>query len=254
MSARGFDFGGKRVLLTGASKGLGRALVAALVARGASVIAVARDAEALGLLAAAHPAKVVAMPADLSDPAEAAALAARVSEAHPDCAALINNAGALTYRRFTDQPPLPAETIARDVSLNLAAPLILVSALMPLFSRRDNALIANVTSGLALSPTAESGLYSATKAGLSMFTRSLGYQVEDAHPGLQVSEVLMTLVETEMAHESKQKPMPVAEAVEQMLMGLEQGRARVPVGPIKALMAIHNVSRPLADWLVRKNA
>lgn len=218
-----------KALVTGGSAGIGRALVHALVARGCHVLAVGRDRGRLEAVAAGHPGQVTALVADLADPAAVDALVATVTGGHPDLSLLVNNAAVQTPMRLMQAAPAD---VRGEIAINLAAPIVLTAGLLPVLARNPGAAVVNVTSALAVAPKAAAPVYGATKAGLRNFSRALRYQCEDEASGIAVLDVVMTLVDTEMAAgrggRAKISPEKAAAAV---MAAIDRRRPDSWVGP-----------------------
>jgi NAD(P)-dependent dehydrogenase (short-subunit alcohol dehydrogenase family) len=162
-------------LVTGASRGLGRAVTTALVERGWRVIADARDPRPLENVAAGDPA-IHAIPGDVSDPehrrrlAEAVAAAGRLD-------VLLNNASVLGPSPQPRLADYPLGTLAQVYAVNTFAPLALVQLLLPWVRR-----VVNVSSDAAVEAYAGWGGYGSAKAALDHLTRVLAVE----HPALRV--------------------------------------------------------------------
>ncbi len=228
------------ILLTGGTSGIGAALMARLLDRGHTVIALARRAVHL-------PARsgLVPVTADLTDLAILPALAARLATDHPGLSVLINAAAVQHARPLTDPASTPAHLI-EEAALNLAAPALLVQALLPTLLRQPDGAIVNLSSGLATFPKAAGGLYSASKAGLSSFTTSLRWQL-DSTPHL-VAEVILPLVDTPMTAGRGRGKISAAVAADGILAGIDARRPVIRIGAARALPVI----AALAPWLGRR--
>jgi NAD(P)-dependent dehydrogenase (short-subunit alcohol dehydrogenase family) len=160
--------GDERVaIITGASQGLGLALSRALLARGWSVVADARDAAALGEAARGLPG-LVPIAGDVTDPAHRAAL---VEAAGGAIDLVVNNASALGP---SPRPLLAAhsiEDLRRIYDVNVLAPLGLIQAALP--SLAEGATIVNVTSDASIEPYPGWGGYGSSKAALDQLTAIL---------------------------------------------------------------------------------
>src|SRR5256885_673588 len=159
---------GKRVLITGASRGIGEAFAHRFASEGATVALVARSADAIEKLAAdlggtAHP-------ADLADPAQVATLINHVEDEAGPVDVLVNNAGIDLTNGFTEHT---AEELARIVQINLLTPMELCRQIVPRMVRRDRGHIVNISSLAACGVSPGLAAYSATKSGLSHFTAGL---------------------------------------------------------------------------------
>lgn len=160
---------GRRVLVTGASRGIGRALAEAFAAAGGRVVVLARNKAALDEVAAATDG--VAVAADLSDPSGVEGLIDRVErEAGGPIDILVNNAGLDLAGAFVGNESADVEQLMR---VNLLTPMELCRQAIPGMLERGGGHIVNVSSlaGVGVFP----GLapYAASKAGLSQFTAGL---------------------------------------------------------------------------------
>src|SRR6476619_7409629 len=117
-------------LVTGASKGLGRALATALNGRGWRLVVDGRDAARLAATAAALPSPdlVTAVPGDVSDPGHRTALAAAVG---PRLDLLVNNASELGPSPLPALADLGVDGLRRVLDVNVSAPLARVQAVLP---------------------------------------------------------------------------------------------------------------------------
>jgi NAD(P)-dependent dehydrogenase (short-subunit alcohol dehydrogenase family) len=166
-------------VVTGASRGLGRALTHALVARGWIVVVDARDAHALADAWEGEP-NVLAIPGDVRDDAHRRAL---LEAAGDSIDLLVNNASLLGP---SPQPALadyPLDELRRVYDANVTAPLALVQLALPRLA--DGARILNVTSDAAVEPYEGWGGYGSSKAALEQLTAILGAE----HPDLRVYAV-----------------------------------------------------------------
>ena len=158
---------GARVVVTGASRGIGAALATELAARGARVVLVARSVEPLEKLAAELGGE--AFPADLALASGIEPLVHRI-EADGPIDVLVNNAG---LDLTGDLVALPTDEIARLLAVNLCAPMLLCRAVIPGMRSRGRGHIVNVSSLSGTNALPGLAPYSASKAGLSHFTAAL---------------------------------------------------------------------------------
>jgi uncharacterized oxidoreductase len=190
---------GRTILVTGGTRGIGRAIVEQLLRSApAKIIVVGRDPDRLRAMKDMDP-RIVPIACDLGDAAAVDLLAAQVRREHPDLSVLINNAGTqmLAVLVSPDAPNM-VEPMRREISLNLEGVVALTLGLMPVLLRQSQAMVVNVTSGLALAPKQSSPVYCASKAGLRSFTKALRYQARARAPQLRIVEALPPLVDTDM--------------------------------------------------------
>lgn len=189
---------GARIVVTGASRGIGAALATELAARGARVVLVARSAEPLEKLAAELGGE--AFPADLTDAAAIEPLVRRI-EAEGPIDGLVNNAGVdLTGALVA----LPADAIAQLLAINLCAPILLSRAVIPEMLHRGRGHIVNVSSLAGTNALPGLAPYSASKAGLSHFTAGLRAELKGTPITttlVQIGAVESAMIESVRAHE-----------------------------------------------------
>lgn len=175
-------------LVTGASKGIGAAIAAALVGEGLTVHGVARDRKALDALAGELGSAFRPVAADIRDHE---AIAKALDGVAVDV--LVNNAGGLgSVRPLHEQT---AEETAEVVALNLTAPLQIMRLFLPGMISRRCGHVFNLTSTAATGVFPGTATYGAAKAGLSQAGRVLRYDL--AGTGVRTTEIAPGRVETE---------------------------------------------------------
>ncbi len=235
---------GKLALVTGGTDGIGAQLIRQLRDKGATVITQGRNPERVAV-ARADGFEVIA--ADLSTPEGVEALLRGVAGRPIDI--LVNNAGAGADHDFREGPP-DASVAVGSIFLNLAAPIHLISALMPVLRAQSEAMIVNVTSGLAIAPRAGGPVYCATKAGLRSYTQALRAQL--AGTKIHVLEALPPVVETKMTAGRGSRKMPAAECARQFVVAMERNADEANVGMVKLLQVVHSFSPALARRIMIK--
>ncbi|GAA4348014.1 SDR family oxidoreductase [Hymenobacter saemangeumensis] len=170
-------------LVTGASRGIGRALALSLAECGYDLLLVARSGEALQELASEiilkHQREADFLAIDLAEPEAATTVAGWVQQQTPNLAVLVNNAGYGLWGRFEQLPLAEQQNM---LQLNMALPVALTHALLPaLRAGRDSqkSYILNVASTAAYQAVPSLTLYAASKAFLLSFSRGLRYELKD---------------------------------------------------------------------------
>ena len=187
-----FDFTGRTAVVTGASRGIGEAIVRQLDAAGARVALVARSADRLSAIAAdlEHDPLVIAV--DLSEPDSVERISSTVLDAFGGLDVLINNAA---VERNQPASKVTGDAIDETLFVNLRQAFMLCSAFAkPLFASQG--AIVNVTSTAATGAGGTQGAYAASKGGLNTLTKNLAN--EWASKGVRVNAVAPGLVDTEM--------------------------------------------------------
>jgi NAD(P)-dependent dehydrogenase (short-subunit alcohol dehydrogenase family) len=197
-------------LITGCSTGLGRALAEAVLARGDRAVVTARDAGSVADLAGAHPETALALPLDVTNPAQVASAVAAAQERFGRIDVLVNNAG-YGYRAAVEEGD--DADVARLFATNVFGPVALMKAVLPGMRERRSGAIVNISSiGARLCPPG-SGYYSATKAALEGISGSA--QKELAPLGISVTAVEPGAFRTDFAGRSlTQSAEPIADYAE----------------------------------------
>ncbi|MFC5749791.1 SDR family NAD(P)-dependent oxidoreductase [Actinomadura rugatobispora] len=184
---------GKVVLVTGASSGIGEATALALSAEGARVAVGARRADRLESLARKAPGEVLALELDVTDQESVRAAAAKTVEHFGALDVLVNNAGVML-----SGPIAGADTTewTRMVETNLLGSMYAVHAALP-HLLESKGIVVQVSSTSGRIATASSGVYAATKFGITAFSESLRQEVTTR--GVRVVVVEPGFVATELA-------------------------------------------------------
>lgn len=219
----------KTALITGASRGLGRALAHELARDGWNLIINARGAEALDAVAK-ELGDVTAVSGDLADPRHRAALVSAVQEAG-GLDLLVNNAsllGTTPMPRLADQP---LEELEATFRVNTLAPLALIQALLPTLRDRQGAIL-NISSDAAVEAYETWGGYGLTKAALEQLSHVLAVE----EPGVTVwwvdpGEMRTRMLQDAMPDEDLSETPPPEDAAAALYRLIS---ARVPSGRYQA--------------------
>jgi NAD(P)-dependent dehydrogenase (short-subunit alcohol dehydrogenase family) len=222
----GLKIEGRVALVTGANRGIGRALVHALLARGArKVYAAARRPDALADLVAGDPKRIVPLRLDVTHPGQVR----QAVEQAGDVDLLVNNAAVLSHAFARFEDPIWLDAARQEYETNVVGALRVSQAFAPVLARNGGGTIVNLGSVAGLVGMPPVLTYSSTKAALHSLTQSTRQMLREQGTG--VVGVYPGPVETEMAAEiplEKTSPAVVAEAI---LDGLEQGLEEIYPDP-----------------------
>ena len=211
-----YSIQGKTVLVTGANRGIGEALVKALLAQGAKrIYAAGRSLENLAPLVSLAPAVIVPVQLDVTNASHIANTAKLIGELD----ILINNAGIATGSTFSGEASL---SIAIDeMATNYFGPINLTHALLPALHKSSSAAVINISSIAGISNFPTLGPYSASKAAVHSFTQ--GLRAELRKTNIVVVGVYPGPVDTDMTRDFEMAKAAPADVAAIILSGLENG-------------------------------
>lgn len=189
---------GRRILITGAAKGIGLATVERFVTEGARIAAVDRDEAALAALAGRFSHKQLQTAwADVADPSSVTAAVAESAAALGGLDGVVNAAG---IDLIADIEAMALADWNRIIAVNLTGPMLVMQAAYPHLKAAGGGTIVNVSSGAGLSPLKHRTAYCGSKAGLQMASKALA--MEAAEFGIRVNTICPGAVETELFRSS----------------------------------------------------
>jgi 3-oxoacyl-[acyl-carrier protein] reductase len=192
------DLTGKKAIVTGAGKGIGRAIATALAARGVHVGLLARTRPALDALAAdlsrAHGVTTAVAVADVSDRPAVEAAAASLREALGGLDIVINNAGIALAGAVLAMAP---DAWERHFAVNVFGTYYVTRAVLPAMIAQGSGDIVNVASTAGERGAATLSAYTASKAAVLRFTESVAQEVRKHN--IRVTSLLPSTVNTELA-------------------------------------------------------
>lgn len=192
------DLSGRTAVVTGAARGIGRAVALKLAEAGAAVVVAdinLRSVRKTGALVKARKAREIALPLDVADEVSIKELVEKTVEVFGKIDILVNNAGIMERTRIWKISPEEWEKILR---VNLTGPFLCTRAVLPLMKSSRYGRIVNISSSAGRSVSTLGGAhYTASKAGLLGLTRATA---KEAAPfGITVNAVCPGLIDTEMA-------------------------------------------------------
>lgn len=187
---------GKKVLITGGTKGIGEACALLMAEAGAEVMVLARDGEAIEVMAAEAKQKnlsIIGKAFDMAQPKVAAHIIAHVQDTWGSLDILVNNAGMNIRKPSVDYS---ADEYDRIMQVNLRSVFELCQAAYPLL-KASGGNIVNMSSVSALTHISSGSIYGMSKAALTQLTRNLA--VEWARDGIRVNAIAPWYISTPLA-------------------------------------------------------
>jgi NAD(P)-dependent dehydrogenase (short-subunit alcohol dehydrogenase family) len=236
MTQSAWQLGGRNALVTGGTRGIGRAIVAELVELGAAVTLVARSQADVDAAVRELGGGTTGVAGDVTSAADRARIAAHVRERGP-LHVLVHNAGGNIRNKLTDYDDA---TIERLIALNLTAPVLLSRDLYPQLRAAAGASVIHVGSvaGLVALPTGIA--YGVAKAGLAQAARTLA--LEWARDNIRVNTVAPWYTRTPLVEPVLARPEALAAIL-----------ARTPLGriaePHEVATAVAFLALPAASYI-----
>lgn len=247
---------GTRAFVTGASRGIGRALAEALAARGAIVGLAARSAPELEELATALPGEHQVLPCDVTDRDDMGAAVDVFADRVGGLELVVANAGLTHYEPFHAQAPAH---VRQMVDVNLLGTLWTVQAALPHLLRARRGHVVVVSSGAALRAFPSAAVYGATKAAQRAFAEALRHEL--AGTGVSLTTVFPGEIATSLHDHERDimpawysgKTRPASEIAAKVLAGVEADARAVYHPPeVRLLGVLNGVSPRLADAFLRR--
>ncbi|KAI4762046.1 NAD(P)-binding protein [Aureobasidium sp. EXF-3400] len=232
-------FNYNKVLVLGATSGIGWALASKLVENGTSVIVTGRRQEKLDEFVSQHGKdKAEAVQFDITQLDKIPKFVKDIMESHPDIDSVFLNSGIQRGFDFSKPESIDLSSVSEEMNTNYISYIHLVTAFTPYLQKQSKQTsFIFTTSGLALVPMIRCPNYCASKAALHHFILVLREQLKNGPGNIQVIEIFPPAVQTEL-HDEKHQPdikngsqigMPLKDFTEATWAGLEAGKDQIPV-------------------------
>ncbi|HAS61122.1 MAG TPA: dehydrogenase [Vibrio sp.] len=226
----------KTVLITGGTRGVGKALVSKCTSPGYSIISTGSSDKSVSGAKLNFP-NVRWICCDLSDSKSIAKLAEAINTEPLDM--VIHNAGVQQARNLFD-PVEDDLSVAIETQINFNAPIELTQFLFSNVESTKGTWVY-VTSGLAIAPKQSSPIYCANKAGLRAFCKSFNGQIQREGSDINVCEAILPLVDTDMTQGRGKGKISAEQAADEIIQGALNGRKEIHVGKMKLVMQARRV-------------
>lgn len=234
-----------KILITGATAGIGKAFVEKFLELDNQVIAVGRNESKLDELSRTDN-RIIPFICDVSKKEELDRLTLFIEREHSDLNILLNNAGMQYNYNFNEETEILYK-IEHEINVNLLAPLRLTALLLPTLQINKNSAIVNISSGLAIVPKAQAPVYCGTKAGVHIFSKSLRYQLKK----VKVFEIIPPLVDTAMTKGRGKGKISPQKLVDEFIRAFKINKYEVSIGKVKLLRIINRIIPRVADRIMR---
>jgi uncharacterized oxidoreductase len=233
------------ILITGGSSGIGQGLAEAFHKLGNKIVVAGRRESALQEICSANPGmRYFVM--DVADPTSIRFATSRILREFPSLNCVFNNAGVQHTYNFASGQGIDVSALVAEINTNLLGAIVLASEMVPHLKQQKDAVLLNVSSGLAFVPLARFPMYCATKAALHSFTISLRHQLKES--GIKVIELIPPYVATNLGGPGKQvsphapQPMPLHTFVSRAMNELATDADEIAIGDAKGLAAANQES------------
>jgi NAD(P)-dependent dehydrogenase (short-subunit alcohol dehydrogenase family) len=248
-----YDLRGKSVVLTGGSRGIGKALAVALAREGARVGAAARDESKLsetGRLVEAAGGRCLTFPCDVTDDASVKSMVTRAAEALGGIDIFMNVAGITLEKPLMEASP---DDFRRLMDTNLLGYVRCAQAAVP-HLKKSRGMLVNVASIIARAPFPYLGVYACSKWAAAAFSTTLRQELHGT--GVRVLTVYPTIVKTDMADEEPVLANSPAQSPDQcvgaIMKAIRAGKTETDTAMLpKFLAATFYLSPRMGDFMTR---
>jgi 2-deoxy-D-gluconate 3-dehydrogenase len=232
-----FQLEGRVAIVTGASKGLGEAIVRAYVGEGMRVVAAARNADALSALAKEFPDSIRNVTCDVSDLDQVAHLADVAVDSFGELDVIVSNAGIAPASAFVD---MPLSTWNDVFGVNIFAPVALAKAAGTIFLAQGHGKVINIASTSGLRGKPQLAAYSSSKGAILRFTEALAGEWASSH--IQVNAIAPGAFATD----AQRAVLEDSEILRRRLRKIPSGR----MGAVEEIGALAcYLASPLSDFV-----
>jgi short-subunit dehydrogenase len=238
------DLRNKTIVVTGAGSGIGRALSLLLLKKGVNIVGIDLNSDSLSetqKIADVGEDRFKGIVMDITDTDKVNALPKEIIQHFGSVDGIINNAGII--QKFISVNDLTIEEIQRVINVNFYGTVYLTKVLLPLFLKRPEAHIVNISSMGGFISFPSQTIYGAAKAAVKIFTEGLYAELKDTsvkvtvvHPGAIITNITENSglekpkIDLESANSQKNIALSASKAAEIIIKAMEKNKFRVTVG------------------------
>ncbi len=238
----------QKIIVTGATSGIGRCLAIKLNQMGHAILAIGRTSHLLEELSVEHP-KITTFRCDLCDEKQIEKLVSFVEEHHSDLNILINNAG-IQFEQALDGSGHFYQRAKQEIICNYLAPLALSNYLYPILLANKNSQIININSGLAWLPKNISPSYCASKSALHSFSASIREQLKMQN--IIIKEVFPPVVDTNMTKSRNVKKISAEKVADEIIRFISSPKQELCIGSMGFFRVLANFFPKAASMIINR--
>ena len=180
------------IIITGGTSGIGLAFAKEFLKRGNKVIVIGRNQKVIDKAMKEHKG-LIGLQGDVSSVDSVRKMSIYIKENYPEANVLFHSAGIMRAFTVLDEK-VELEQATAEIATNLNGTIWMTKALLPLLCKQKEAMIVTVSSGLSYVTSPDHPVYSATKAGVHMYTDALRIQLNKSNKNIHVMELVPPLV------------------------------------------------------------
>lgn len=238
------NLSGNTIIVTGGTSGIGLAVARELLKRGNKVIIIGRNQMTIDKVLEENK-ELVGLQGDVSSLSSVRKMTAFINENYPEANILFNSAGIMRPFELLDEN-VGLEDVTAEIETNLNGTIWMTKAMLPQLATQKEAMIVTISSGLSYVSSPNHPVYSATKAGIRMFTDALRIQLRKSGKKIHVMELIPPIIvetnlEPDVQNSGWVPNMSLDSLVKHCIKGMELNKTRVVPGFAKVIRFVGKI-------------